>query len=378
MSLPAVIVPAFNAHIPTACTSFCAKRSTGEAFCHAATIYQNGELQRNNEPRVDMGSESGMLYCRKLPVVGADAYHALTTKIVRSLTPRSSRSSQPANTPFPTPPDTQPEPAAGLSRRSLAQLARQQRERISHREQVEQQARPAAGDPPTDPPPPPEQPSNPPTSSVWNRHLAVEGVVEVQLEAVVAVLRDVAQVRARVELLPPFNVLLLRIPLSVRVLNTHKPLLPAVLTPAGASLACAAIRKVDIPNLEDPPEALRQLASDQSKEYRNNSRSRSSEARLEQGFNGDGDEMDGSQEISALDTDERVAIDLFLSISNDSGQASTSVRDALLRRYPTNLVLSYYTAKKLVSELGGIVYVTYDMCIASCMAYMGPWGDLEA
>ncbi|KAK6967045.1 hypothetical protein R3P38DRAFT_2544832, partial [Favolaschia claudopus] len=39
-------------------------------------------------------------------------------------------------------------------------------------------------------------------------------------------------------------------------------------------------------------------------------------------------------EIPVLDSDERLAIDLFLSISNASVQTYNSVRDALLRRYP--------------------------------------------
>ncbi|KAK7005493.1 hypothetical protein R3P38DRAFT_2794668 [Favolaschia claudopus] len=123
-----------------------------------------------------------------------------------SPTPRSSRSSQPANAPLPTPPDTQraagtqgedngqtnatnsgtapystppltqtaPQnqgrqsaaPAAGPSRRSLAQLARQERERAQREQaalQQQQQARPAgAADPPKNPPPQPEQQQQPP------------------------------------------------------------------------------------------------------------------------------------------------------------------------------------------------------------------------
>ncbi|KAK7034905.1 hypothetical protein R3P38DRAFT_2771967 [Favolaschia claudopus] len=126
-----------------------------------------------------------------------------------SPTPRSSRSSQfflPANAPLPTPPDTQraagtqgedngqtnatnsgtapystppltqtaprnqgrqsAAPAAGPSRRSLAQLARQERERAQREQaalQQQQQARPAgAADPPNNPPPQPEQQQQPP------------------------------------------------------------------------------------------------------------------------------------------------------------------------------------------------------------------------
>ncbi|KAJ7674086.1 hypothetical protein DFH06DRAFT_978706 [Mycena polygramma] len=82
------------------------------------------------------------------------------------------------------------------------------------------------------------------------------------------------------------------------------------------------------------------------------------------------------QDVPTLDADERLAIDIFLSVSNASVETYKSVRDGLLRRYPENPVLSYHAVKKLVSDLSGVVYVTHDMCINSCMAYTGPFADL--
>ncbi|KAJ7017467.1 hypothetical protein C8F04DRAFT_1244092 [Mycena alexandri] len=82
------------------------------------------------------------------------------------------------------------------------------------------------------------------------------------------------------------------------------------------------------------------------------------------------------QNPPTLTPDERLSIDLFLSITNASEQTYHSVRDAILRRHPDDNILSYYTVKKLISELSGVVYVTRDMCPDSCIAYTGPFAQL--
>ncbi|KAJ7833395.1 hypothetical protein B0H13DRAFT_1491760, partial [Mycena leptocephala] len=74
-----------------------------------------------------------------------------------------------------------------------------------------------------------------------------------------------------------------------------------------------------------------------------------------------------------LDADERLSIDLFLSISNASVEAYNSIRDVILRLHPDDTVLSYHAVKKLVVELSGVVYVTRDMCINS---FTGPFAKL--
>lgn len=82
------------------------------------------------------------------------------------------------------------------------------------------------------------------------------------------------------------------------------------------------------------------------------------------------------QDLPTLDSDERLSIDLFLSVSNASVETYNSVRDAILRRYPENPILSHHAVKKLVRELSGVVHVTRDMCINTCMAYTGPFAHL--
>ncbi|KAF7378356.1 hypothetical protein MSAN_00261700 [Mycena sanguinolenta] len=83
------------------------------------------------------------------------------------------------------------------------------------------------------------------------------------------------------------------------------------------------------------------------------------------------------QEPPTLNADERLSINIFLAVSNASEQTYNSVRDALLRRYPENPILSHHSVKKLVSDLTHVVYVTHDMCVNSCMAFTGPFAHLD-
>lgn len=78
------------------------------------------------------------------------------------------------------------------------------------------------------------------------------------------------------------------------------------------------------------------------------------------------------------DPDIRLSIDLFLSVGNASQETYTSVRAAILRRYPDSLLLSFDQAKRKVTELSGVVSIVHDMCPNSCVAYTGPYANLEA
>jgi hypothetical protein len=82
-------------------------------------------------------------------------------------------------------------------------------------------------------------------------------------------------------------------------------------------------------------------------------------------------------EPPTLDADQRLSIDIFLAVTNASEQTYNSVREALLRRYPDSGILSHHAVKKLVRDVTGVVHVTRDICINSCMAYTGPLAHLE-
>jgi hypothetical protein len=75
--------------------------------------------------------------------------------------------------------------------------------------------------------------------------------------------------------------------------------------------------------------------------------------------------------------DLRLALDLFLANYTSSVDAYNQNRKAMLRRHPEDEVYTYDQAKRLVRHLSGIVPLAHDMCINTCIAYTGPFSDLE-
>ena len=86
--------------------------------------------------------------------------------------------------------------------------------------------------------------------------------------------------------------------------------------------------------------------------------------------------VEGNYDISDKDT--RLSLDLFLATDNASDAVYNYVRDAIHRHSPDIHVLSLYHVKELASEITGVVSVPDKMCIDSCVAFTGPYSDLEA
>lgn len=85
-----------------------------------------------------------------------------------------------------------------------------------------------------------------------------------------------------------------------------------------------------------------------------------------------------SQETEDLsDPDLRFSLDLYMSCIDASEATYNNVCDALRRRFPAIKILSHYHAKKMLSDLSGVVTVADDMCINSCHAYTGPFLDRD-
>ena len=78
------------------------------------------------------------------------------------------------------------------------------------------------------------------------------------------------------------------------------------------------------------------------------------------------------------DPDTRLSIDLYLAVTNASEDTYQTCREAFQRRHPGSKVLSYYSVKKLVAEITGVVAAYDDMCINSCHAFTGPFSHLES
>lgn len=82
--------------------------------------------------------------------------------------------------------------------------------------------------------------------------------------------------------------------------------------------------------------------------------------------------------LPELGPDQRLSINLYLSITNASEATYNDVRQAILCRYPDSKILSHYQAKRLITDLTGIIPLMRDMCINSCMGYTGAYADLQA
>ncbi|KAM5546143.1 hypothetical protein V8D89_000269 [Ganoderma adspersum] len=78
-----------------------------------------------------------------------------------------------------------------------------------------------------------------------------------------------------------------------------------------------------------------------------------------------------------LTTDERLSVKLFLADTDGSEKIYNESRKAILERHPDDDILSHHSVKKKIAELTGIHPLTHNMCPKSCMAYTGPWEDLD-
>jgi hypothetical protein len=82
------------------------------------------------------------------------------------------------------------------------------------------------------------------------------------------------------------------------------------------------------------------------------------------------------QSLLAIDDDTCLAINMYL--GNPSEATYKVNRRAFLRRLPEADIPSYYKTKRLVADLTGVDSVVHHMCINLCIAYTGPFSDLEA
>ncbi|KAF8989522.1 hypothetical protein BDZ89DRAFT_1152279 [Hymenopellis radicata] len=81
------------------------------------------------------------------------------------------------------------------------------------------------------------------------------------------------------------------------------------------------------------------------------------------------------EEVDISDRFIRLSLDIYLDTTNASVETYNDVRNSVLRCYPDAQFLSHHDVTKLVESITGIVTVADDMCINSCMSYVGPWAD---
>ncbi|KAF8809746.1 hypothetical protein BYT27DRAFT_7254467 [Phlegmacium glaucopus] len=73
----------------------------------------------------------------------------------------------------------------------------------------------------------------------------------------------------------------------------------------------------------------------------------------------------------------RLGLDIFLAMTNAAQGTYSSVRNAILRRYPMDEIPSYEQIKQYISDVTGVFSIAHDMCINSCLAFTGPFKDLN-
>ncbi len=77
------------------------------------------------------------------------------------------------------------------------------------------------------------------------------------------------------------------------------------------------------------------------------------------------------------DRDTLFSMKLFSVTGRASQAVYNEVREAILERHPEDDILTYDQAKRAVRDNTGVVSILDDMCPGSCLAYTGPYRDLE-
>ena len=79
----------------------------------------------------------------------------------------------------------------------------------------------------------------------------------------------------------------------------------------------------------------------------------------------------------ADDPDLLLSISTFIDLMNSSQDAYDNICENIRRRNPEIDMLSYARAKRSVQNLSGIITLEDDMCVNSCVAFTGPYADLD-
>lgn len=82
--------------------------------------------------------------------------------------------------------------------------------------------------------------------------------------------------------------------------------------------------------------------------------------------------------VDISDPDLRLGLDLFLATLNCSQKAYTASRSAILRRHPDDEVPSYEQIKQRIAEISGVVPIVDHMCVNTCLAFTGPFAELDS
>ena len=72
-----------------------------------------------------------------------------------------------------------------------------------------------------------------------------------------------------------------------------------------------------------------------------------------------------------------LGLDTFLVSMNSSVDTYITMQKAILRRHPEDQIPSYDQVKRMITEITGITSVMHPMCKNSCLAFTGPFSNLD-
>ncbi|TFY51285.1 hypothetical protein EVG20_g11072, partial [Dentipellis fragilis] len=72
----------------------------------------------------------------------------------------------------------------------------------------------------------------------------------------------------------------------------------------------------------------------------------------------------------------RLSIKVYLALTNASQDSYNRVREAIHEELQTEL-LSFHQVKSQIAELSGVVPIIHHMCVNTCVAFTGPFADLD-
>lgn len=75
--------------------------------------------------------------------------------------------------------------------------------------------------------------------------------------------------------------------------------------------------------------------------------------------------------------DLRLGLDTFIVSMKSSVDTYVTMREAILRRHPEDQLPSYNQIKRAITEITGVSSVVHPMCKNSCVAFTGPFSDLD-
>jgi len=76
-------------------------------------------------------------------------------------------------------------------------------------------------------------------------------------------------------------------------------------------------------------------------------------------------------------TDPDLILSLKFYFANTTIKAYNTIRDATMERHPDDDIYSHHRIKCTAAELSGVVPIVHDMCPNTCLAFTGPYADLD-